>query len=794
VAKYQIEYKKLGIFVAILIAITLIGYTAIDLTPEQAEEDTFNLKIDQEEFQPGETIRIIAQDEDEEPIEDVEVHVNNESIGTTNINGIAGYRTQESIETIQIDAQYQGENASLTLEPEDGIYKDHEDDTDDETEDSSEEQTEDETTDTDEEDTDEDTDEETAEEPEEEQVDEETPETGIVAEENLEAGTLGTITLYKEGQTVESAKVYIDGEEEGETTSSGTLTFTTPKKDSITISTSADIDDKTINIGHEEPETTLLEPNEGDQIETYVDQTTTVNFQYNIETTEETGIVTLQIGEKEYEKELDQGENQITEEVELEAGNYNWQLEVNTEEHTKTSSSRNLEITEVEPQEGFNFASEPLEAGTNNQVTVYNNDQIVTGETVYIEDESIGETNNNGRVSFEVPNQDSATFSTSHEDIEDETFNIENAEEEINQIEADFDEEILQGRENTIKVTGDGEPLEDTTVYANNQDQGQTNEEGELTFEIPQEDTITIFIEKQGTEYDQDYNAEQPNFDYNILNPVDTDAEDYKPSFSFDTILTDQAQVSLYLNNDMAYEFEAEEGENNFQEDFYVEEGQNEWYLEAEIGESQYTSETYYFDNSEPLPEVEININDPAEGEIIEDYGTEVSFETNTSLDYTFEAKADGKIFESFDVPGTYLDYVTEMNGVEPGNTEIEVLVIDDSGRTSTSDTIEIETTEEPPIADIELTFPDDGGPSTADERGALQYQIEAFEDVESRLYADGELISEETLEVEEGWLSTGVESITEEEIPEGTYQWYVEVESLENGETIQSEERTTTQ
>ena len=248
---YQVEYGKIGVIAAVIAVVAVAGYVLLgdDDPVITGEEDSLQLSIQQDEVKPGDTVRIEAHDADGNPVEGVEITANSERVGTTNVNGIQGYSIPEDAETLDINAEHNGDTATITATVEDEEYNvedstvDDTDETDDEGTDTEDEDTngdDEDTTDDEADDSDDDTtdeDDETDEtDDEDDTTDEDDGEHGLQLENDPEAGELNTLTVYENGDPVEDETVTLNDEQlDDTTTTSGSLTFTVPNEEEITI-------------------------------------------------------------------------------------------------------------------------------------------------------------------------------------------------------------------------------------------------------------------------------------------------------------------------------------------------------------------------------------------------------------------------------------------------------------------------------------------------------------------------------------------------------------------------------
>lgn len=324
---YNVDFKALALWIG-LAAVIAGGYFVItsDTSSPIGEESSLSLGIQQDEIKPGDTIRIEATNS-EGPVEDVEINVNDEDIGDTNENGIAGYSVPENAEALNISGEHQGATATVEASLEDGEFNvdegsdssdggsdsDEGDDSDsvsdgsdqndgsnsgseDDGDQNESGSGEDSTADSGDQNTDEETNDQDG--GQDNQTDSPgSGDTGLELESSPVAEELNTVTLTKDGDSIADASVYVNNDEVGTTTSTGSLTFTVPNTQEITVSTDADIQSETFTVeGYtnetgddttdQDPEVldayyqyTPENPSIGDEIEFDASQTTGNNIQ-----------------------------------------------------------------------------------------------------------------------------------------------------------------------------------------------------------------------------------------------------------------------------------------------------------------------------------------------------------------------------------------------------------------------------------------------------------------------------------------------------------------------------------
>ena len=273
---YNINFKAVTLWIG-AIAVIAGGYfvlTSDNTSPIAEQESSLSLTVQQEEIKPGDTIRIEARDS-EGPLEDVELSVNEEDIGDTNENGIAGYSVPEDAEEINISGEYEGATATVDASLENGQFNvdDGSDSTDgSDSADGSEDQDSEQDNQTD---------------------STGSGETGLELDSSPVAGELNTVSLTKNGDPVEDTPVYVNNDEIGTTTSTGSLAFTVPNTEQITVSTDADIESQTFSVEGYTNETDSEDPTEDPEVLNayyqYTPENPTAGTQVEFDASETTG-------------------------------------------------------------------------------------------------------------------------------------------------------------------------------------------------------------------------------------------------------------------------------------------------------------------------------------------------------------------------------------------------------------------------------------------------------------------------------------------------------------------------
>lgn len=159
--------------------------------------------------------------------------------------------------------------------------------------------------------------------------------------------------------------------------------------------------------------------------------------------------------------------------------------------------------------------------GENATVEVTRNGEPVANATVEVNDEAVGTTDAEGRITFGVPPEEElevdirkadaegeleVEFETEDEDDEREDDAEDEQEGDADDEQGDDAEDVLnatfvgnvsQGENATVRVTQNGSAVENATIVVNDETVGTTDGDGELTFAVPDTDSLTV-IAQQG--------------------------------------------------------------------------------------------------------------------------------------------------------------------------------------------------------------------------------------------------------------------------------------------------------
>jgi hypothetical protein len=524
--------------------------------------------------------------------------------------------------------------------------------------------------------------------------------TGIKLDSNPVSGTNNRIILYDQGDRVSGETVYLDGEELGQTGSNGAIEFEVPLQEQITVSTDYDLESQTFNVteDHPEPDITLLSPDDGSTFDTVQGETTDIDFEASVEITENSGTASVMIdGSEVYTQDLSQGENTISTTQALSGGSHSWNVKVDTQEFDTASSSRGFTVNEVEVEDGLSLQTTPPTAGEYNYVRLYDQGEPVNGEEITVNSDSIGTTDSNGEVGFEVPNTQEITVSASgYSDI---TRTVEGYTEEID-MSFSFSETIYQGRSNTLTVTDqeNGNALSSATVYANGVEQGQTNSSGQITFTIPEENSVTVKAVKENSDDNQSFAAEVPPLRFSVDSPKDGQSfGSYKASFNLEVNSTSQGTLDISIDGTNRLSESISSGQNTFNNDFVIENSGTHDFTISASNQEESRQITGTFNTTEDVPPPSIFIDAPSEGASWGGSRASIRTRIDSVEPFEYDIKVNSKkITEGIGESGLQ-EFDPTAYCLEPQQHQLEVGATgQEYGKTSTK-TISFETTGTPP-------------------------------------------------------------------------------------------------
>lgn len=620
--------------------------------------------------------------------------------------------------------------------------------------------------------------------------------TGIQLDSDPVSGTNNRIILYDQGDRVSGETVYLGGNELGQTGSNGAIEFEVPLQEQITVSTDYDLQSETFNVteDHPEPDITLLSPDDGSTFDTVQGETTDIDFEASVEITENSGTASVMIdGSEVYTQDLSQGENTISTTQALSGGSHSWSINVDTQEFDTTSSSRGFTVNEVEVEDGLSLQTTPPTAGEYNYVRLYDSGEPVTSQDITVDGQTYT-TDDQGEVGFTVPNTQQLTVSSPNHE---KTYSVDGYTESID-ISASFTDTIYQERQNTLQVTGDGSSLEDATVYANDVEKGLTDSNGEISFQIPGESSITVFVEKDGSNFSQTFDTQQ--LELTVSSPESGElVQDYGDDpqnidFTVDGDLTTDVSgtYSLVLNGNTKAETQVSSGSNTIDQQIQTtNEGSNNLQVNWDDGSTTHTLYDVSFESEWVENPFEFNLTNPDDGESINDYEATLKYFVYYDIDHNTRVyvQVDGETIDSTEFEGDTLGSNTNTPALSSGQHTWQLKLQDlEKNENMTSEQRTFTTEQDPPVALVNLDSPADGQTYSSDTSIQADYYTEVYEDSTHRVYVNGDTSLAPSKDLTQG--DEGTYTFDIGTLDPGDYTISVAAESDSSGEEVFSEKK----
>lgn len=522
---------------------------------------------------------------------------------------------------------------------------------------------------------------------------------GIVNSSRPVAGEKFRIVVYDEGDRVTAEPVYLDGENIGETSNTGALTFEVSNVPEITLAVAGFEESFDVSVNREEPRIDITQPKENSQIQ-LEQENSEINFAADIFITEQEGTARISLNNEEINTQsLEAGENSLNIAQPLEPGKHTWTINVQTEQF-KTEKTASFQVTEPEIKEGLELRNKP---------------------------------------------------------VADEW--------------------------NTVMLYQEGDPIEGEEIFVNSESIGTTNEFGELKFQIPDTEEITITTASgldEITRTVEEYSSESP-VEINVLTPNETSIDDYKTRFEWAVEAEDQGfDTKLVLDGQTRFTETVSSNSSGFQQELVMEDsGTHKWRVEVTQNSQTYSTEDISFETLQDAPKPTIDVSSPDEGEVFDDHRITFDFDVNSVYPYNATVSIDGFEVQKFRQEDADQIPQPVIWGVKQGQSQVEIDYSSDVYSGQLSKTVNFETNSERPIAYTVLREPLlQMRKSYAEVQSPFVYKfnIDAYETVDYELIAsrDGQNKTLESGQLEKG------KHIIEDEISlePGTYDLFVRVSS----------------
>lgn len=425
----------------------------------------------------------------------------------------------------------------------------------------------------------------------------------------------------------------------------------------------------------------------------------------------------------------------------------------NTDNTSQDEQNTNQEDSDQNQETGtseINLQISPPTAGELNAVEIIEDGKPASNTAVYIDNEQIGTTTTSGEVSFTVPNTQEIDISTDA-DVDAQSFTVSGYTQQPQQldIEASFIDTIYQGRNNTLSVVSNGSALANATVYLNQIQKGQTDSNGEIRLQVPESETADVLVESDsGQQYSK--SVETNSLQLEIAQPKDGGlVQDYGDNpdtidFSFEgSIETEQpGTYDILVNGDSVASGSVDTGTNSVQKDISTNtEGDNELQVSFDDGQTKELSDQVSFTAQWIEDPFNISINSPSSGESIQDYQTTIKYKINYSVSHNTKVytKLDGQVIDSIEFNDEFLADNTDTGAISKGQHSTQVILQDlEKDQNITSSQISFETTENPPIARLNLESPNEGQTFSSSDNIQVEYSTDVYEDSTHYVWVNG--------------------------------------------------------
>lgn len=358
---------------------------------------------------------------------------------------------------------------------------------------------------------------------------------------------------------------------------------------------------------------------------------------------------------------------------------------------------------------GIQLDSDPV-SGTTNRIILYDEGDRISGETVYLDGEELGQTGSNGAIEFEVPLQEQITISTDY-GLESQTFNVTEEHPEPDTIllspddSATFD--TVQGETTDVTFEASIEITENTGTASIMIDGSEA-----YTQELSQgENTVTTTQALSGGSHSWSLEVDTEEFNVSSsqrgLTVNEQDVENGL-TLSRDPVAEESVTVQLYQEN------EAVEGESILVNGESYGQTDSSGQLVIEVPNSQeitVTTENNIDEITRTVegytePEPQISINSPTEGETVNNYEHEFDFSVSApeeGFDAALILNGEKRYSESIsgDSSGVKENLIIGDSGSHEWKVEVT-----QNGETYQSNTTSFETTEDIPEPEISFSSP----------------------------------------------------------------------------------------
>ena len=191
-----------------------------------------------------------------------------------------------------------------------------------------------------------------------------------------------------------------------------------------------------------------------------------------------------------------------------------WDISGYTQENETNNTIEDEDNETV--RQGINLTKDPV-VGEYPTIMVYYNDQPLENEPVSVNGEYVDETDQNGEVTYEVPNVQEITISVDNSSIDSLTKQVSGYE-EPSTYSLDYPGTLYQGISNTLVARQDGNTIQGADVFVDGESGPSTDNNGEAEFKLPWQDQVEVAINFDGERYNESIEPKLPPIETNFIN------------------------------------------------------------------------------------------------------------------------------------------------------------------------------------------------------------------------------------------------------------------------------------
>ncbi len=353
-------------------------------------------------------------------------------------------------------------------------------------------------------------------------------------------------------------------------------------------------------------------------------------------------------------------------------------------------------------------------------------------------------------------------------------------------------EEPVAGERTIIRLFNEKGPIEDKEIFVNNESVGTTDSNGEVGFEVPNTQEITVSASGYSdiTKTVEGYEEESP-VTINTLSPSnETTVNNYRDTFDWSVETQNEGfDIELFIDGESRFQEQVSEASKSYSKELIVgDSGQHTWEIKVDSNGESYSTGPVPFETSEDIPEPSIEIINPSEGDSINDYLVNFEVDLTTELNHTLAFYNDNSIILEKENPNGVSTTETVQKALNQGSHTFEAIVELNEYDRSFSDSVTFETTEEKQIAEPVLLYP----PGAQKEESGIErldLQIDAYEDISYEVWLANKDTGSE-MRVTTGTAQSGnqIERTVDQNFNSSTsYEWWIEIESQESVATLNS-------